>query len=347
MMYKPYLKTFLFFCLIAGLSALLYPMIGYRAVGFIFLLGVMVVGLVESHGPALFAAFLSALAWNFLFIPPRFTFVIGHPDDVILCLTYFVAALITGVLTSQIRRHQGAEKLHQTLLNSISHELRTPLTAIMGAATALGDEKAPNTTEFRVELARELTSATDRLNRVIENLLDMSRLNSGVISLKKEWHDIHDLVGVAIKRLGKNLQSHKVVLGLGNDLPLINIDFRLMEHVLSNVILNAVQYSPKGSAIIISSLAEDQTIQIMIDDHGPGITPGQLAKIFDKFYRLPGTPAGGTGLGLSIAKNIVELHDGVIFAENRVDGGARFVIRLPRGKAPELPKEKDAAGIVD
>jgi len=331
------------------------PFIGYRAVGFIFLIGVLVVGSVSTIGPVLFAAFVSVIAWNLFFIPPLYTFVISNPDDVILCVTYFVAAIITGLLTTKIRdreerlRHaemlKESEKLHQTLLNSISHELRTPLTAIIGSATALGDEQTPDTKEFRQALAAELTLAADRLNRVIENLLDMSRLNSGVMSLRKEWHDLHDLIGVALRRLGKNLDHFSIDVDIASNLPLIEIDYRLMEHVLSNILINAAQYSPRGTKINISSAAKYGKAVIVIEDQGPGISEESLTKIFEKFYRIPGTPTGGTGLGLSIAKSIVELHGGTIEAENKSDGGARFNILLPLGIAPEAPKEKDAASI--
>lgn len=351
-MYKPYWQTFLFLSVIGIFGTVMSPIIGYRAVGFIFLLGVLGVGAVASIGPVLFAAFLSAIAWNVFFIPPRFTFLISNPDDLILCITYFVAAIITGVLTNRIRDHEErlrqaerlkeSEKIHQTLLNSISHELRTPLTAIMGSATALDDEHSPDTREFRKALASELTYATDRLNRVIENLLDMSRLNSGMMSLKKEWHDIHDLVGVTLQRLGRNLDGYSVKVDISDGVPLVEIDFRLMEHVLSNLLMNALQYSPKGTEIKITSVAKYGKAVIAIEDQGPGVEPAQFIKIFEKFYRVPGTPTGGTGLGLSIAKSIIELHQGTIEVENRKEGGARFNIVLPLGNPPKLPKEKDA-----
>jgi len=333
------------------------PFIGYRAVGFVFLIGVLIVGSIFTLGPVLFAALTSAIAWNLFFIPPLFTFVISNPEDVILCATYFIAAMITGILTTKLRNRderlrqaevlQESEKLHQTLLNSISHELRTPLTAIVGSASALSDEKTPNTKEFRQAIAAELTLASDRLNRVIENLLDMSRLNAGAMSLKKEWHDLHDLIGVTLQRLGKSLDDFTVKIDVAENIPLIEIDFRLMEHVLTNILINAAQYAPKGTKIEISSAAKFGKVVLVIEDQGPGIPDHALSRVFEKFYRIPGTPAGGTGLGLSIAKSIVELHDGTIEVENKASGGARFNILLPLGRAPEAPREKDAASIGD
>ncbi|MGE3341778.1 MAG: ATP-binding protein [Candidatus Altimarinota bacterium] len=358
----PYFKTLLFLSGVGALSTLVSPIIGYRAVGYIFLLGVLAVGSVASIGPVFFAAFLSAMTWNFFFMPPRFTFLIAHPEDLILLFTFFVAALITGVLTNRIRKHQAiiqereerlrqaevlkeSEKLHQTLLNSISHELRTPLTAIMGSATALSDENSPDTMEFRRAIASELSAASDRLNRVTENLLDMSRINSGVMKLKKEWHDVHDLIGVTLQRLGRNLDRHHVKLDVVADLPLIEIDFRLLEHVLTNILINAAQYSPPTSTICISAKAVGQELILSIEDEGPGIGESHAQKIFEKFYRVPGTPAGGTGLGLSIAKSIVELHCGLIRVETARERGTKFVISLPLGRPPEMPREKDATDI--
>jgi two-component system, OmpR family, sensor histidine kinase KdpD len=358
----PYLKTILFLCGVGALSTLVSPLIGYRAVGYIFLLGVLMVGSVASIGPVFLAAVLSSMTWNFFFMPPRFTLLIEQPEDLLLCFTFFVAASITGVLTHRIRKHQAiiqereerlrqaevlkeSEKLHQTLLNSISHELRTPLTAIMASATALSDDHSADSREFRQAIAVELNAASDRLNRVIENLLDMSRISSGVMRLKKEWHDVHDLIGVTLQRLGRNLDRHKVSLDIAGDLPLVEIDFRLLEHVLSNILINAAQYSPPQSPIRISANATADNLLVTIEDNGPGVGEKHLEKIFEKFYRVPGTPAGGTGLGLSIAKSIVELHNGLIRAESGTESGTTFVISLPLGCPPELPKEKNATNL--
>lgn len=358
----PYFRTVLFLCCVGAFSTLVSPIIGYRAVGYFFLLGVLAVGSIASIGPVFFAAFLSAMTWNFFFMPPRFTFLIAHPEDLILLFTFFVAAMITGVLTNRIRKHQSiiqereerlrqaevlkeSEKLHQTLLNSISHELRTPLTAIMGSATALSDERSPDTREFRRALASELSAASDRLNRVTENLLDMSRINSGVMKLKKEWNDVHDLIGVTLQRLGRNLDRHHVKLDVAANLPLVEMDFRLLEHVLTNILINASQYSPPASTIRISAKADSRELMLCIEDEGPGIGEIHAQKIFEKFYRVPGTPAGGTGLGLSIAKSIVELHCGLIRVETARARGAKFIISLPVGRPPEMPREKDATDL--
>jgi two-component system sensor histidine kinase KdpD len=232
-----------------------------------------------------------------------------------------------------------SEKIHQTLLNSISHEMRTPLTTVMGTATALIDEDNSKNPKYVRDLAGQLLESSDRLNRVIENLLDMSRLNSGVLALKLEWQDINDLVGVTLKKLGKNLDQHSVIVEIPKDLPLVKMDFTLMEHALSNLLLNAATYSPKGKDIRVSTNKGVGVLRLVVEDHGPGIPNDLLESVFEKFFRVPGTPTGGVGLGLTIVKNIAEIHKGTVRAENRKEGGARFALELPSAEAPSVPEE--------
>jgi two-component system sensor histidine kinase KdpD len=402
----------------------------------------------------LFAATLSALAWNILFIPPRFTLAISDPQDFVLCAAYFVAALVTGILTSRSREledlanqreertlflyevlkdilefsrpedflprislrveeHLGgkceiliedtlptnttqrfdikgrnskfgyllfnpdqetphghelllnavaqqlglslerlqleaglreaeklkeSERLYQTLLNSVSHELRTPLTTLMGYASSLR-ESTTDSPEFRKALSEGLSEASERMNRVVGNLLDMSRLSSGALSLRKEWHDIDDLIGVVLNGLKQSLQRHQVKVSSSGTLPLVEIDFQLMEHALSNLIVNATTYSRENSQILIEVGVKSNMLSLAINDDGPGIPESALPRVFEKFYRAPGTPPGGTGLGLSIVKSIVELHSGFVVGTNRQHAGARFEILLPLGNPPPCPKE--------
>ena len=495
-----YWNTFWFLSAIAFLSYLCNEYIGYRAVGFIFLLGVLIVGMLASLGPVLFAAIGGALAWNYFFIPPIMTFNIREPEDFILCLVFMVVALILGYLTHRIRFHERlireredrtnvlfevlkdisnsrkkseflvkvtgrvgqtlkavcgvfladrdgklqfdftqpfsipldektqavamwsfsshkpagwstdtlsdakalfiplkglsetvgifvfsplstrrlnleqenllysivrqlaislerhfidrrlqeanrleeSEKLHQTLLNSISHEMRTPLTAILGSASALEDVSLAKDPAYVKAVAQQLTEAGDRLNRVIENLLDMSRLNSGVLALKLEWHDVHDLIGVTLQKLSKTLAPHPVRTVIPETRPFVKIDFRLMEHAISNLVLNASAYSPREKTITISVEFFHGVLKIIVDDQGPGIPDDASDKIFNKFYRVPGTPAGGTGLGLSIVKSIVEAHHGTVSVGSNSDHGASFTVALPVSEEPP-PAPTDSA----
>lgn len=492
--FPKYWNTLWFVILMTMFCAALEPLIGYRAVGFIFLLGVMIVGMFGSLGAVLTAATLSVLAWNIGFIPPRFTFQINEPEDFILCLSYFVVALITGFLAHRIRFHErlmrereertdllfevlqeissatqvmdflppvldkvghvfqaecgvvlssesggldfasrssktlneneravaqwsfdnqkaagwstdtlgqvgilclpmngssekagvflfkprrkirklgpdqeslldsivaqlglglergllnqrlreaqrlkDSEALHQTLLNSISHEMRTPLTAILGSAAAL-ESRAILDPQLR-EMVEGLNEAGERLNRVIENLLDMSRLNSGVLALNMEWQDLSDVLGVVLKKMGKSLRGFKVDVQMDPDIGLIRADFRLFEHAISNLILNATQYSPSGSKILIRAFLESERVVLVVEDNGPGVPEASRSQIFEKFYRVPGSRPGGTGLGLSIVKGIVELHQGEIRYESVEPQGSRFVIQLPHLHQPMMPKE--------
>jgi two-component system sensor histidine kinase KdpD len=233
--------------------------------------------------------------------------------------------------------YETSEQLHQTLLNSISHEMRTPLTVIMAAATALEDAHTTKSPEYIKVLGSELLQASDRLNRVIENLLDMSRLNSGVLALKLEWVDLNDLLRGTVDKLGKNLVQHSVSLKLNEPRTLIYVDFRLFEHALSNLLLNAASYSPAGTAIEIRAQFDETQghLSLSICDQGPGIPAQAQERVFEKFYRVPGTPTGGTGLGLSIVKSIVEAHHGNVHVESAADGGSCFVVQIP---VPPLPQ---------
>jgi two-component system sensor histidine kinase KdpD len=469
------------------------PWLGYQAVGLTELLAVLLIAIYIGRGPALIAALISAISWNFLFIEPRFTFIISQAQDVILFFLYFIIALVAGNLTARLRvqeqlarytagrtlalytpahetataanmddvlrtavdqiqrifqvdvavlllrggkfsdeaqfcstiqlddkergvarwvfehgkpagrftdtlplataqffplltpnrtvgvigiRHRRnerlsadeaalletfinqialvierelldeaaqqsammreSERLYTTLLNSISHELRTPIASIKGAASGLA---SPQSEADRAALVSDIHSAADRLNRLVENLLDMSRLESGRLQVKRDWCDVGEIIGVAVKSFDTCARDHGIEIRLQPDLPLIQVDFVLIEQVLVNLLENACSYSPPGKPIRVSAEANAQRVVIAIEDRGPGIPADKLDSIFEKFYRVPGTPPGGTGLGLSISRGFVEAHGGTLTAENGEQEGARFVIQLPRNGSPPPVKE--------
>jgi two-component system sensor histidine kinase KdpD len=493
-----YALAFAFVAGVALLSSLLMPFLGYRAVGFLFLLTVLSISLFLSLGPVLLTAFVSALVWDYFFIPPPGTFHISHPDDVAMCVAYFLAAAITGMLTRRVRqgermlrlrekrmqvlysivqtmtsgrdkphvlaevadqlgailngecavipagtdtwleaqphpargwlstekeravaqwtfllgqpagwstdtlplaeamyvplkgntetvgvlgfrpnekvpllkeeadllfsvaqqlailmerqlfqertseteRLKASEKLHQTILDSVSHEIRTPLTGIMGAASALQNELIVAKAASRTQLTQELVESAERLNRVVANLLDMSRLSSGTLTLKRDWHDVGDLVSVALDGASKALSRHSVKTSLSDHLPLVKIDFQLFEQAFSNLLLNAAAHTPPGTNITIQARLSEGRVELTVADDGPGIPADSLSRVFEKFYRVPGTGAGGTGTGLAIAKAIVDAHGGTISVQNRPEGGVAFSIRLPVEKQPHVPSER-------
>ncbi len=481
----------------AIIDSFLLPYIGYRAVGFIFLLTVLALGLFVSIGPVLTAAISSALIWDFFFIPPFGTFRISQPEDIAMCTAYLLAAITTGTLTNRIRKREKmlrlreertsalyqivkamasgqskqeylplvmehlsailngecsvvltdedkrpvrisypqqewilmdkewavaqwayehgksagwstetlpsadgiyipligtaetvgiltyhsknkirllqeeenllgtvarqlaisierglfrdrslkaermaeSERLYQTILNSVSHEIRTPLTAIMGYVSALQNERLNINDENRRQIFDELNGNTERLNNVVTNLLDLSRINSGKLSLKKDWHEPNELLAVALDESCNILSRNRLNINLADKLPLIKIDFSLFKQAIINILSNAALYTPSGTVVEIESYLVMNDLVIKITDDGPGIPADSLPHIFDKFYRVPGTPSGGSGIGLAIARAIVEMHGGKIEVANVSDHGARFSITLPVERQPDIPSE--------
>ncbi|MCX6175085.1 MAG: DUF4118 domain-containing protein [Ignavibacteriales bacterium] len=222
-----------------------------------------------------------------------------------------------------------SEKLYKTLFDSISHELKTPLTTIIGATSSFKDEKIRQNKTILSRLINEINIAAERLNRLVENLLDMTRLESGQMKLKLDWNEITDLIESVLKRLSNELINHTVKTDIQENIPLFKFDFGLLEQALINVMHNSLIYTPEKSTIKISVKEEKNICLIEISDNGPGFVEETLSKLFEKFYRIPGTKTGGTGLGLSIAKGFIEAHSGSITAKNRKEGGAVFIIKIP------------------
>jgi two-component system, OmpR family, sensor histidine kinase KdpD len=181
--------------------------------------------------------------------------------------------------------------------------------------------------------------AAERLNRLVENLLDMSRLESGMLRVRLEWCDVADLISVTAQRVRPLLETHELIVSVPPELPLVRLDFVLIEQALVNLLHNAAVYTPPGTRVRLTVFRDGDQLALVVADRGPGLPPDALERIFDKFYRVQGAVAGGTGLGLSIARGIAEAHGGTLTAENRARGGARFVLRLPLGTAPEPPTE--------
>lgn len=220
-----------------------------------------------------------------------------------------------------------SDKLYKTLFNSISHELRIPVATIMGASdTLLAQEYLPETRKI---LHQEINTAAVRLNRLIENLLNMSRLDSGRLSPRIDWCDLHDLINKVTQTLAAELKPFKLHCVLHEEMPLVQLDFGLMEQVLHNLLLNATQHAPAGSNIRVKFFYDSGSLVIQVMDRGTGFAESDLPLVFNKFFRGGSSVAGGTGLGLSIAKGIVEAHKGTIVAENRLNGGAIFKIKIP------------------
>jgi two-component system sensor histidine kinase KdpD len=467
---------------VTGLSLAIFAYTGYSAVALFYLLAVLLAGTRLRRWPTLFLAALSALLWNFLFVPPRFTFYIGQFQDVMMFCAYFVIALVVGHLATQLRAREQSErrreeratalyrltralaasrdldgalprvllaiknsfaadaavwlcdesglkqhpasafspsskdesvavwafqkkrsagkstdtlpdaealhvplvtgdraegvlsvrlsspltieqrelldafasqlalfvnkeraleesrsaqisrqsqKLQKTLFDSVSHELKTPLAAISAAL----QQPQPDRTE--------LQQAVRRLTRTVDHLLDATRLESGLLQPVREWCEPGELVREAVSLAG--LKEHSVKVIVADNLPMIFVDAHLIEQALGALLSNAAAHGTSDQPIEVSAARDDSMLVFSVADHGPGLAPGEENKVFEKFYRGPGTPAGGLGLGLSIARQLVEAHAGQIIAQNREqDRGARFSIRIPIGEPMRLPSEATA-----
>jgi two-component system sensor histidine kinase KdpD len=182
------------------------------------------------------------------------------------------------------------------------------------------------------DLLRNAWEQSLRLNRLVGNLLDMARLESGAMKVKRQLYDVQELVGTAVAQMPNRLQGRTVELAIPDDLPAVSVDLTLMAQALINLIDNAVKYAPTEQPIEVEAYVEQQMVMLAVKDRGPGLPEGELEHIFDKFYRLDHAGVGGTGLGLSIAQGIIEAHEGRIWARNREGGGAVFTVALPAGK---------------
>jgi two-component system sensor histidine kinase KdpD len=232
------------------------------------------------------------------------------------------------------------ESLRNTLLSSISHDLRTPLSAITGAVSTLLQNDVTIDKDSRVELLQTIHEEAEHLNRMIRNVLDMTRLESGAIKLNKEWQSLEEITGMVLGRLAEKLKDRPLSTNLPEDLPLIRCDGLLIGQVLMNLLENAVKYTPPGTPLELSATVLIFEVMVELADRGPGIPPGEEERIFEKFVRSRAT-GGGVGLGLTICRTIVAAHDGTIWAENRPGGGAVFRFTLPIGGQPLLDDQKE------
>ena len=238
---------------------------------------------------------------------------------------------------AQARVVTATERLRDALLSSVSHDLRTPLVSIIGAVSSLLTYGARYDEATRRDLLLTIQEEAERLNRFVGNLLDMMRLESGVLALKPEWADLQDVIGTAVARLAAPLSRHRLVVEVEPGLPMLRVDFVLLEHVLVNLLENAAKYSPPGTTIRLGARREDDAVVVDVADEGVGVPVEDLERIFDKFYRVQrGDRQGaGTGLGLSICRGIIEAHGGHIAAKSPTNGqGTVLTVRLPLEHEP-------------
>ncbi|MCX6257899.1 MAG: ATP-binding protein [Bacteroidia bacterium] len=355
-----YLLSLMLISIVSVIGYLTSDLFGYRVVALLLLMSVSLLSMFFGIAPVLFSAFCSALIWDYFFIPPRFTLQVGNTEDTLMLLMYFVISLVNTVLTNKIREAeklvlQKEEKdktirLYNTLLNSLSHELRTPIATIISATDNLQADNKKLSDDIRKELMQEISDAALRLNQQVENLLNISRLESGIIRPRLDWCDMNELIYSVVNKFNDNPKKISIKVEVRENIPLVKLDFGLMETVLFNLINNAIQYTPEHSIISISSFLStsveghfeesdkkletitdsvQNSIVIVVSDNGPGFPPDETDRVFDKFYRMNTVRTGGTGLGLSIVKGFVEAHNGTVHLDNQFTGGARFTIEIP------------------
>jgi two-component system sensor histidine kinase KdpD len=241
-------------------------------------------------------------------------------------------ALEKAHLAEQARRTrllEETEKLQTTLLNSISHDLRTPLASITGALSSILDDASLLTEEAKIDLIQTAWEQSLRLNRLVGNLLDITRLESGALKIVRQPYDVQELVGVTLAQMPNRLQGRIIKRTIPDGLPPVAIDLTFMVQALMNLVDNAIKYAPPNEPIEIEAYQEEQMVVIAVKDRGPGLPEAELEHIFSKFFRLDSGGISGTGLGLSITRGIVEAHNGRVWAQNRPGGGAVFLMTLP------------------
>ena len=333
-----YTASILFVLLVAVISFFFKELIGYKVVALILMVTVSLLAMLMDILPVLIAAVLSALIWNFFFIPPIFTFHIKDTEDLLMFLMYFIIAMVNAVLTFKIREQEKKArdekekektiKLYNVLFNSLSHELRTPIATIIGAVDTLKENRQKLSEVNQNILLSEIDTASLRLNRQVENLLNMSRLETGILKPNFIWCDVNEIIFAVIETFKETNKTHQLLFTENEKLPLVKLDVGFMEQILNNIIYNAIQYTPEKSIIKISVQVENQICKWIIEDNGNGFEEKVIPFVFDKFYRVSNSKTGGTGLGLSIVKGYVKAQNGIVWVENIKSGGAKFIIEI-------------------
>lgn len=352
---RQYLYSILIVILISLLCFGLSSFIGYRVVAFILLLTVSLLAVTFDILPVLLSATLSAFIWDVFFIPPRFTIHVDSTEDTILLIMYFVIAMISGVLTYKIRQIEkvsrlkeekaNSVKLYNTILNSLSHELRTPIASIIGATDNLQTNQNLSV-ENKEQLVSEISKASLRLNQQVENLLNISRLESGHIKPKNDWCDIEELIYEVVRRVEENARpparagtdgddpvgrgnNRKIGISVNNNIPLCYLDKGMLEQVIYNLLNNAAIHTDSKSKIDINTSCHADLLEIIIEDDGKGFAEAGMKDAFYKFSRNKNQQASGSGLGLSIVKGFTEALGGNVELRKGNEDGAKFTITIP------------------
>ena len=320
--------------------------LGLTNVAMTYLLGVTVTSMHCRRGAAILNSVLSVVSFYYFCVPVYGSFVLLEYSFATTLFVMTLVSLVITTLTLRVRRHAEAtrkaevavetERNRSALLSTVSHDLKTPLVSIYGSATTLRDQGEEMSSAERRILVEGIADEARKLNRLVTDLVEMTRLERG-IELHKDWQSIEELTGEVLVRLEALLAGRHVEVKIPSDVPLIFVDEVLIQHLLINVIENAAKHTPTGSSVRILVEREEGRIAISIQDQGPGFAVGSEKAVFERFYRASPSGAAGMGLGLAIAHAIVAAHHGTIRAENSPQGGGTIRIELPiGGQAPEL-----------
>ncbi|MEO6390856.1 MAG: DUF4118 domain-containing protein [Pyrinomonadaceae bacterium] len=349
--------------------------INATTVALVMLLPVLIVAIFWGRGPAVLASLAGMLAFNFFFLPPVRTLTISEPQNWIALAVFFFTALTVGQLSARARERAAeaetrgreverlyqelqtaferashaealrqSERLKSALLDAVTHDLRTPLTSIKASVTTLlerpvDDSSEPIDAETRQELLEVIDEESDRLNRFIEGMVELARIEAGEMNLRRNWDSIEEIIAAAQARAARLTAGHRVEVQLEPELPAVRVDARAVTEVIYTLLDNARKYAAAGSVITITAdRASGELVEIAVTDQGPGIPLAERERVFNKFFRVddaadagPNEPSG-IGLGLAIARGIVEAHGGRIYAAEGPGGvGARVAFVLPTG----------------
>lgn len=349
-----------------------------------FVLVILFVATAWGSRPAVAASILGVICFNFFFLPPFRTFAIRDPHNWIAFIVFMITAITVGQLSARVKRRaeeaetakreverlyyelqdsferssqakalKQSERLKSALLDAVTHDLRTPLTSIKASATTLLEDlharerREPGARlgdEGQREMLEIVDEETDRLDRFIEGLTKLARIQAGEMHLHQQWHVLDEIITHALKRAEPRVRDHELEVWLENELPSVNVDHEAIAEVVYTLVVNAAKYSATGTTIRISARPGDQnTILMSVEDMGPGIQTHLRERVFERFFRAmrdgdSPEKGSGTGMGLAIAKGIVEAHHGNIWIEDADYGqGAKFVVRLPIGKKEARP----------
>jgi two-component system sensor histidine kinase KdpD len=337
-------------CTLIGLAMV--PRFDIVNIAMIYLLAVVVIALRFSRGAAIASSVLCVAAFDFMFVPPQGTFTV---DDVQYLLTFAImlaVALVVSGLMERGRRQTEAraalaleaetERIRSTLLASISHDLRTPLAVMTGASSSLaeGGERLP--AAERTALAQSIYDQAREMSERVGKVLQMTRLETGAITLERDWESIREIAGAVLARLAGRLADHRLMVDLPEDLPLVRVDAALIDQALANLVENAARHTPAGTPIRVRAERRGGELVVSVEDFGVGIDDRDIERVFAKFHRGAGA-GSGVGLGLAICRAIVQLHQGTAWAERLPGGGTAFRFTLPVEEAPRAPIESEPA----